>query len=427
MIRLAIAILLIASSARAEGTHPGALAQVKDDRQLVEQLTAIIQDPMVKTADPGARPLAQALMKEGVKLLRAKSYEQALANFLEAYEKLPNPKILLNIASTLYDMGRLAEAANTYNRYLADPDTGAEHVSEVKSLLLKLDQQLTLFVVRVAPRGAEISIDGGPYFAVGSSVLTRVRAGLHMIRIRKQDTYDEVTVNGFEGERKEVTVALKVEVAEPQAKPTEPKHKLPTLIETDPSGIPDTVDAWLVTGTQYSTTDVVSNARKVRVGNAGPELAPFLPNGQSVFVVAPTAPSSEPSPAGLIGLARIDGKGRGFAGGLGLAYAPIDRVELELAVLRSSLWGGYTGLRVRLLAGHVRPYLAGGVPLFAYTDAAMSTQLAVGVRGAGGIELVIDRHLSLHAELGVEHFFSVPASLYDATVLVPAVGVIGRL
>ena len=67
------------------------------------------------------RTAAQALMVEGVKRLQAKSYDQALANFLEAYAKFPSPKILLNIGSTLRDMGRSADAANTYQRYLSDP------------------------------------------------------------------------------------------------------------------------------------------------------------------------------------------------------------------------------------------------------------------------------------------------------------------
>jgi tetratricopeptide (TPR) repeat protein len=93
-------------------------------------LAVITNDPSVPTDDPSVRPLAQALMIEGVKQLQAKSYEQALANFLEAYAKFPSPKILLNIGSTLRDMGRLADAANTYQRYLADPATGPERIAE---------------------------------------------------------------------------------------------------------------------------------------------------------------------------------------------------------------------------------------------------------------------------------------------------------
>ncbi|MEO7094840.1 MAG: hypothetical protein ABI175_16395, partial [Polyangiales bacterium] len=69
----------------------GPLAQVRDDKQLAETLSAITQDPAIPVNDPATRSLAQALMVEGVKQLQAKAYDQALANFLEAYSKFPSP------------------------------------------------------------------------------------------------------------------------------------------------------------------------------------------------------------------------------------------------------------------------------------------------------------------------------------------------
>ena len=110
-----------------EPTTP--LAQIRDSKELTEALTQITQDPAVQVDDPQKRTLAQGLMVEGVKQLQAKAYDQALANFLEAYNAFPSPKILLNIGSTLRDMGRLADAANTYQRYLTDPATGSERVT----------------------------------------------------------------------------------------------------------------------------------------------------------------------------------------------------------------------------------------------------------------------------------------------------------
>ena len=145
---LALATPAVAQPA---GDLAAPLAPVRDDKQLTETLTAITQDPAIPVEDPAIRALAQALMVEGVKQLQARAYDQALANFLEAYTKFPSPKILLNIGSTLREMGRLADAANTYQRYLVDPATGAERVAEVKELLLRLDEQLTILTVRVFP------------------------------------------------------------------------------------------------------------------------------------------------------------------------------------------------------------------------------------------------------------------------------------
>src|SRR5688572_11577081 len=139
------------------------LAQLRDEKQLAEALATITQDPAIRVDDAKARPLAAALMTEGVRQLQAQAYEQALANFLEAYAKFPSPKILLDIGSTLRDMGRLADAANTYQRYLEESPPGEARAAEVKELLAKLDEQLTILNVQVTPRGSDLSIDGGPY------------------------------------------------------------------------------------------------------------------------------------------------------------------------------------------------------------------------------------------------------------------------
>jgi hypothetical protein len=415
MTRALVALLAIASPAFAD--EP-AIPQVSADH-----LNEILQDPSIKVKDPQARATAQALMTEGVRRLHGGAYVQALANFLDAYDKVPSPKILLDIASTLHDMGRLADAANTYNRYLVDPDTGAEHVAEVKQLLMKLDGELTILVVRVFPRGSEVSIDAGPFVPVGSSLLTRVRPGIHLVRVRRGDASSEVSINGFEGERKEVAAALKVQTdlptpATPRPPPIQP-GALP--IETE---LPDTVEGWLVTGTTY--TSAGKTTRRVHDGYAGPVVVAVLPVAETS--VAAATPSIAPAAdAGVIGIVRLDGKGRGFAGGLGLAYAPIDPVVLEMAVLKSALWGVYAGARVRLMPGRIRPYVSGGGAVFEYPDDAMQTHVAPGVHGAGGIELALHRHLALDVEIAVEHFFGVDPALYDPTVIVPTIGVVGRL
>jgi hypothetical protein len=145
------------------------------------------------------------------------------------------------------------------------------------------------------------------------------------------------------------------------------------------------------------------------------------------------APPEHQVTAGAIGVLRIDGKGRGFAGGLGILVAPLERFELEVAALKSADWGVYTGMRVRFLSGRSRPYLGGGIPLFFFTDdTTMESAVALGLRAAAGIEVVLTRHFSLQADLGFEHFFNVRNALVrgkrpDETVFVPTVGVIGRL
>ncbi len=415
----------------------GPLAQVRDDKQLAETLSSITQDPAIAVDDPATRSLAQALMIEGVKQLQAKSYDQALANFLEAYTKFPSPKILLNIASTLRDMGRLADAANTYQRYLLDPATGAERVAEVKELLLRLDEQLTILTVRVFPSGSDISIDAGPFIPVGSSLLTRVRSGIHLVRVRKDKGANEVTVNGFEGEIKEVSAT--VTVAPVDTSPTNPPPG-PT-ITTNPeidhnliAAAPEHVDGWLITGTQYSADSGTGRERKVRSGYSGPVVSAIVPHYEATSDGRAIVhdDDDESISSGVIAAVRIDGEGRGFAGAIGLAISR-SHLEAELMFLKSDSTGGYLGLRYRLFTSWMRPYVGVGMPGFAYklTNAMTnetSTKLAVGLRAAIGVEFRINGHLSVQGDIGYEHFFVDPETTHlDANIFVPTLGVIGRL
>jgi len=391
------------------------VVDIKDEKLLAQVLARITRDPAVPVPDPAMRTTAQALMIEGVKRLQAGSYEQALANFLEAYGKFPSPKILLNIGSTLRDMGRLSDAANTYQRYLDDPATGSERVSEVRELLVKLDEQLTTLEVHVTPRGSAISIDGGPFISVGQRLVTRVRPGLHLVRIRKAERSAELTINGFEGETKRVDARVEIEATPPSPAPAPPE------------ALPERVSPWLTNGTQYSADSGTGRVRRTRSSFTGTEIVPLTPlfDMDTDSEIHLQYPERTRISSGAVGLLRIDGKLRGVAAGLGIAVAR-GRFEGDLMILRSAVTGAYLGARVRILSGFFRPYVAAGVPGFLYEDLD-ATKVAFGVRLAGGLELMINEHLSVQGDLGYEHFFGVEETMFESDVFVPTLGVIGRL
>jgi len=146
----------------------------------------------------------------------------------------------------------------------------------------------------------------------------------------------------------------------------------------------------LITGTQYGSSDASGRVRKVRGSSDGRELTAIVPHyeverGGSIIG------GDETIGSGAIGVVRIDGKGRGFAGGAGLAIAK-GRLETELMVLKSDVIGGYLGFRFRLWKGVFRPYIAIGFPAFVYhhdeVDSAnmttTTTRLAIGGRIAVG-------------------------------------------
>ncbi len=405
------------------------LSEIHDDAKLTEILTSIAQDPAVHVDDPKQRTLAQALMTEGVKRLQVQAYDQALANFLEAYNRLPSPKILLDVASTLREMGRLADAANTYQRYLTDPATGSERASEVKKLLLSLDERLTVLTVRVEPHGSELSIDAGPFVPVGSSLQTRVRPGPHAIRIRKGAAVSEIDVNSFEGEAKDVTATLHDEP--PVATPTTPTPTTPTPpVKTGPP--PDHVDGWLIEGRTYGTADGNGRERHVKADYSH-DVAAYVPDEYAEALRAAVYVAPEHISPGAVAQMRIDGNHwRGFALGLGIVFPATDSFQVEVEGMKSNVWGAYIGARYLFLTGFLRPYAGVGIPLFFFTDDANDDQIAVGGRIAGGVELVINGHVSVEGELGVEHYFNVAGvtykgQMFEQTSFAPTLGVIGRL
>jgi len=417
-------VALLAGTAAAQPVTAPAdvppLAQIHDDQQLTEMITAITQDPAVKVDDDKARAMATALMTEGVRRLQVQAYDQALANFLEAYNRFPSPKILLNIASTLHDMGRFADAANTYQRYLTDPATSADRVQEVKELLIKLDSELTILTVHVTPHGCEVSIDGGPFVPVGNTLQLRVRAGTHTIRLKKGTAASSTDVNTFEGESRDLALAL-VEATAVEASPAQKP--------------PENVQGWLV-DRSYGTTDGNSRERRVHASGAGVaevEIKPYIPSGEIDYQPPSLEEPEDHLTSGVIGIVRIDGNHwKGFAGGLGIEYAASDRFEVELAGLKSDVYGAYAGARYIFFSGLFRPYVAAGIPAFFFTDDSGENRVSVGLRIAAGLEIKINGHLSVQGDLGVEHFFNVNDVVYkmqtfEATTFAPTIGVIGRL
>ena len=278
-----------------------------------------------------------------------------------------------------------------------------------------------------------------PFVTIGSTPLTRVRPGLHTLRRRHGDATTELSLNGFEGEQKDVAVEVKEPPKPAEVKPVETQ---PPAVATSPlvakppavAPTPEHVDGWLITGTKYGTDNATTSERHVRAGYAGPEITAIVPQYETTDTGIAVVDYSDHTAisSGIVGILRVDGKGRGAAGGLGFAWAQSDHIELELAGLRSDSWGAYAGFRWRFMAGWFRPYAAAGLPVFFFQDDNMTNQVAIGVRGAGGLELMINGHLSIEGDLGYEHFFNVSGvylhnKTIDTDVFVPTVGLIGRL
>ena len=133
------------------------------------------------------RAAAVALFKEGNQLRQAEKYAEALDKYRASYKLLPSFKIDYNIALTLQKMGRNADAAAAYERFL---ETGKgkspkKKIRLARRKLRRLKKKLATVTVRCPVGGATVSVNGK---ALGATPLKRpfyLAAGPYVVSVEK--------------------------------------------------------------------------------------------------------------------------------------------------------------------------------------------------------------------------------------------------
>jgi len=320
---------------------------------------------VAQPADPKDNKVdAQSLMQSGVKLLEAKDYLGALAVFKTAYERFPSTKILLNIGTALKYLDRDADAANAWQRYIDANDSDPKRRAELGKLVEKIDKTSGRYEITPTPSDATVAIDDEDWLHVVRGKVWRVAPGRHSITV-KADGY------------------------EPKTKSVEVKAGESIALEIQLSPIPKQAPAVIT---------VVEPQNRIVA-------APVNEGPRSRF--------------GAIVLGHFDIP-HGGAALVGVTADVIDRVEARATAILGPKIGAYAGATFSFLTNRYRPYISAGVPVF------FSSGARYGIRGAGGLEWVMNRHLALVVEAGVEHEFNREMGV-KATVFVPAVGVLGRL
>ncbi len=309
---------------------------------------------------------AKALMQSGLKLLEAKDYLGALAVFKDAYARFPSAKILLNIGTTLNLLDRKVDAANAYQRYLDAPDTDPAKQSNVTAALYEIDKLVGALAITVTPPDAEVEINDGDWAPAASVHVYRVPGGQFTVRARKDKFQSEAKSASINtGEKAAIVINL---TALPQA------AEVSTL------------------GTARLDDEVVT----------------------------PTEPEEGRSRLGGLALAHLDPVRGGGAALVGLTFDIASAFQVQGTAILGPTYGAYGGASFAVLDGTYRPFVAAGMPIF------FSNGARVGVRAAGGLELVITRHVSLIAELGGELMLN-PEDNILKVAFIPAIGAGGRL
>jgi hypothetical protein len=321
-------------------------------------------------AESKAEQEARSLFREGNRRLEAQDFPAALDLFRAAYTRSPNPKILLNLGTTLRSLGREAEAVDAYARYLADPQADPKRRREVEQLVREVDARVGRLRITVNEPGARVLLDGRAIGESPTPITVRADTGTRTVVAEKA---------GFRIAAATVTVAAGRE------------HTIELKLE--PSG---TAPAGAGAG-----------------GDAG----------QTLPTVTQRPARAEPDPGrGFGALARVDvdGKFRGAAAVVGGYYAPLRFLEASVAAILGPEWGLYVGVTGLLPLGRWRPLLQVGLPLY-FIDGARP-----GIHAALGVEWIAHRYLAFNVMVGVERHFNLPSN-YEKTIFVPSLGVLVRL
>ncbi|HEY4177632.1 MAG TPA: hypothetical protein VGM90_12390 [Kofleriaceae bacterium] len=312
---------------------------------------------------------AKALLASGLKLFGQKDYLGALSVFQSAYDKFSSPKILLNIGTTLIKLDRKAEAANTYQRYLDAKDVDITKQADAQKILAGLDKELGVVTIAAEPGGAEIQVNGAAKW-VPADTIKKVRVNPGDVTVLARASHYKLRAETFKitaGETRGLELKLEEE---------------PAVVETAPT----------------STTTT------------------FNDNG-----ISKSAESTERSRIAALVAWHVDPVNKGSAVLVGFSADVISQLSVQATGLIGPHSGAYAGVTFAFLPGKVRPMISAGMPII-FADGAR-----VSARGAAGVELAVNKHLALIAEVGVERFLNAADNIEHKTVFIPSIGATARL
>jgi tetratricopeptide (TPR) repeat protein len=149
--------------------------------------------PLQRVA-PDAQKKAQALFTKGSMLFQQWQFVHAEEKYREALTHWEHPVIYLYLSRTLEKQGHLESAYETLQQALRrDPELLSPEDAQVAGeLQTSLESRLAQIEVHCADAGAEVSLDGVPWFTAPGSWRRMLRPGQHVI-IAKKAGYFQVT------------------------------------------------------------------------------------------------------------------------------------------------------------------------------------------------------------------------------------------
>lgn len=184
---------------------------------------------------------AKAKLQRGAQLLQQGEFAQALAQFKEAYELVPSPKIYFNFGIAYVGLARYSEALESFEKFTQEAKNAssgnlADARQQIDSLLGKVER----VQVTSDRDGAEVSIDGRSYGLTPLAHPIYVDPGAHQLIVQDHDRPLVENFNAFAG--KEGSLVMRFEApadkaehaTEPPNLSLTPPHSADVTISTTP-------------------------------------------------------------------------------------------------------------------------------------------------------------------------------------------------
>lgn len=185
------------------------------------------------TTQPAEDPTVTEARREydlGRQALTANQPEEALRHFQRAYELRANPVVWVAIAQSQVQLGRIADAIATFERYLRErPD--APDRTQIEQQLAELRRRPATVHVESNPPGARISIDGRDTGQVTPADVP-AEPGRHTVRLELAGyTAHSQEIDTAPGGRTEVRGDLTAETTTPAMASLQPEAAVPATEE----------------------------------------------------------------------------------------------------------------------------------------------------------------------------------------------------
>jgi hypothetical protein len=329
---------------------------------------------------------AKALFGEGKRLAESGDYAGAAEMFQSAYARYPNPKILVNLGAVLEALGRNAEAAEAYEKFIADPSSPKSKKAEMGAKLATLEKALGKLRVDVEPNDARITLDGKVESRTPPFVV-RLNPGGHAL-VFERDGYAPAahSLDVVAGREHELAVKLR-----PAGEPAPPP-----VVSTPP--VPP------------AREDPAAPVEQP-AGSAAPA------EGAVEARVEPEMPAEDDgalSHAGQLGFTlrgESDLKDVALGPTAGVTYGALSWLELSGLALIQKITGARLAASALLLPRSAfKPLVRLGVPMF------FEGGTHAGIHGGAGLQWDMSRNLGIAVDISIEHFPDLGGEAYTAVV-----------